>query len=142
MFVLKAENDYLSHGMTLDELIPIAWQRLTKYKLLIEGIHKTYEKHMEELDGEHVCVFVCTCTCVLYTWVVDMCMCVCEMKIICSTAITHLHNNVHVHVRPSPSHWTLHVPLLFPNHSPIPLHLLNHHLHSSMTFHSSSRDSF
>ena len=50
-FVLKAENSYLSHRLTFNELIPIAWQRLTKYKLLIEQMNKTYKKHTEELDA-------------------------------------------------------------------------------------------
>ena len=57
LFVTKAENNYLSHRLTFNELIPIAWQRLTKYKLLIEGMSKTYKKHVEELDGE-LCVDV------------------------------------------------------------------------------------
>ena len=58
------------HRLTLAELMPIAWQRLTKYMLLINNILGSYKKHWEDLDGGKLCVCVCvwggggaTCMC-------------------------------------------------------------------------------
>lgn len=48
----NTESHPLCQKLTLNELMPIAWQRLTKYKLLIESILGSYKKHWDELDGE------------------------------------------------------------------------------------------
>ena len=47
-----AENDPLCRRLSLTELMPIAWQRLTKYKLLINNILKSYKKDWDNLDGK------------------------------------------------------------------------------------------
>ena len=47
------------HRLTLAELMPIAWQRLTKYMLLINNIFGSYKKHWEDLDGGQLCLCVC-----------------------------------------------------------------------------------
>ena len=89
LFVNKAENNYLSHRLTFNELIPIAWQRLTKYKLLIEGMCKTYKKHTEELDGERIHVYVqymCVCARCEYVFtsviLIPRTLCVCVSSFI------------------------------------------------------------
>ncbi|XP_065902948.1 rho guanine nucleotide exchange factor 12-like isoform X2 [Dysidea avara] len=51
MFVKEAESHPLCHRLKITELIPIAWQRLTKYTLLIEGIIKTYS-HKSSTEEE------------------------------------------------------------------------------------------
>ena len=38
--------------------MPIAWNRLTRYKLLIDNIVRAYKKDVDHLDGEHCCVHV------------------------------------------------------------------------------------
>ena len=50
--VQVAENDPLCRRLSLTELMPIAWQRLTKYKLLINNILKSYKKDWDNLDGK------------------------------------------------------------------------------------------
>ena len=55
------------HRLTLTELMPIAWQRLTKYQLLVKNILSSYKKHWEELNGGYThtpsCQCVCGCVC-------------------------------------------------------------------------------
>jgi hypothetical protein len=46
-----AENDPLCQRLSLTELMPIAWQRLTKYKLLINNVLKSYKRDWDKLDG-------------------------------------------------------------------------------------------
>ena len=48
------ENEPLCQRLSLTELMPIAWQRLTKYKLLINNIHKSYKKDWDALSGTAV----------------------------------------------------------------------------------------
>ena len=52
------------HRLTLTELMPIAWQRVTKYQLLVKNILSSYKKHWEELNGGYMyhdceCVLKC-----------------------------------------------------------------------------------
>ena len=74
--------------------MPIAWQRLTKYKLLLDNILASYKKHWDELDGtalddeycqcvSDMCVHIhvhvhCTCTLYMYTVYVH-CICTCTL---------------------------------------------------------------
>lgn len=41
----------MSQRLTLTELMPIAWTRLTRYKLLIENIFHSYKKNWDDLEG-------------------------------------------------------------------------------------------
>ncbi len=52
----NAETHPLCLRLDLAQLMPIAWQRLTKYKLLIDNILATYKKHWDELNGERTTV--------------------------------------------------------------------------------------
>ena len=47
----------MSQRLTLTELMPIAWTRLTRYKLLIENILHSYKKNWDDLEGTyaHIC---------------------------------------------------------------------------------------
>ncbi|CAI8027711.1 Rho guanine nucleotide exchange factor 12 [Geodia barretti] len=55
------------HRLTLKELMPITWQRLTKYQLLVKNILSSYKKHWEELsdnDKEEAQKIETTLTCI------------------------------------------------------------------------------
>jgi hypothetical protein len=55
------------HRLTLTELMPITWQRLTKYQLLVKNILSSYKKHWEKIsdnDKEEAQKIETTLTCI------------------------------------------------------------------------------
>lgn len=51
-FTQDAESDPYCNRLTLKELLPIVWTRLTRYQLLIENICKLNKKYSSKIEGE------------------------------------------------------------------------------------------